>query len=129
MPIIRHANQPITKGYYSKTVNREIVTSDVGAKSCTVWDQLIPPGGYIVPHFHNFEEILTFLSGHVQVTLADESHQIEANTTIFIPPYLIHSVLNQGEEPARLIALLISIDPEVIYPNGVPEPVVWEDEY
>lgn len=105
-----------------------IVTDKVGTESCTIWEQIIPPGGYIVPHYHEFEETLIFLSGHVQVTIEGESYQIEANTTVFIPPRLTHSVLNQSDEPARLIALLISVDPKVIYPNGFPEPVVWEDE-
>jgi hypothetical protein len=38
MPIIRHIDQPLTKGYYSKIINRKIVTGEVGAKSCTVWE-------------------------------------------------------------------------------------------
>jgi quercetin dioxygenase-like cupin family protein len=128
MPIIRHIDQPLTKGYYSKIINCKIVTGEVGAKSCTVWEQIIPPGGYIAPHSHEFEETLTFLAGRVQVTMGDESYEVEANTTVFIQPHLIHSVLNQSSEPARLIALLMSADPKVNYPNGAPEPVIWEDE-
>ncbi len=77
--------------------------------------------------YHEFEEALTFLSGCVQVTLGDESHQIEAGTTVFIRPYLKHSVLNQGDEAAKLIALLMSVDPKVIYPDDLPKPVRWDD--
>ena len=128
MPIIRHTDQPTTKGYYSKIINRKIVTSEVGAKSCVIWEQIIPPGGYIVPHYHEFEETLTFLTGRVQVSIGNESYQVEADTTVFIPPHLVHDVVNQGDEPVRLIALLMSAEPKVIYPNGVPQPVTWGDE-
>ena len=128
MAIIRHADQLSTKGFYSKIVNRKIVTGDVGAVSCTVWEQTIPPGGYIAAHFHDFEEVLTFLSGCVQVTINGERYEVGANTTVFIRPQLVHSVVNQGDKPARLMALLMSVDPQVIYPNGRPEPVVWNDD-
>jgi hypothetical protein len=33
MPVIRHAEQPPTRGYYSKIINRKIVSAEVGAKS------------------------------------------------------------------------------------------------
>lgn len=128
MTVIRHTDQPLTKGYYSKIINRKLVTSAIGAKTCTVWEQIIPPGGFIAPHYHDFEETLTFLNGRVQVTIGDDRYQIEADTTVFIRPHAIHSVLNQGNEPVRLIALLMSANPKVIYPNELPEPVVWEDE-
>ncbi|MBK8902797.1 MAG: cupin domain-containing protein [Anaerolineaceae bacterium] len=128
MPVIRHAQQPATKGYYSKIINRQIVTSAVGATSFVLWEQVIPPGGYIVPHYHEVEEALTFLSGSVQVTMGDEHYQVEAGTTVFIRPFLKHSVLNRGDEPTKLIALVMSADAEVIYPDGFPEPVIWEDD-
>jgi len=122
-------DQPIAKGYYSKIINRKIVTSDIGAKSCTVWDQIIPPGGYIVPHYHEFEESLTFLTGCFQVTIEDEHFQIvDTPTTLFIRPYLVHSILNQGDEPVQIIALLMSASPKTIYLDGTPEPVNWEVE-
>ena len=72
MPVSQHAQQPATKGYYSKIINRQIVTSAVGATSFVLWEQVIPPGGYRV--------------------------------------------------------LLMSADPKVIYPDGSPEPVIWEDK-
>ena len=125
--IIQHNTRPLSQGYYSKIVTRKLVTNETGAKSCTVWEQIVPPGGYIVPHYHTCEEVLTFLAGHVQITLGDEHYEVEANTTVFIQPQLIHHLSNQGHEPVHFIALLMSAKPEVIYPSGLPEPIVWEN--
>ena len=59
------------------------------------------------------------------VTIGEESTEVEAEVTIFIPPMTKHSVQNSGAEPARLIAVHGTAVPSVIYPNGRPEPVQW----
>ena len=127
MSIIRHADQPAGKGYYSKIINRKIVGRETGAATCTIWEQVIPSGGYITPHTHDFEETLTFLAGRAEVTLAGKTYQVTATTTVFIRPHLLHSVRNLGDEPVRLLAVLVTAEPNVIYPDGPPAPAVWED--
>ena len=71
-------------------------------------------------------ETITFLSGVVAAQLGDEWHRIEAESTLFIPPKVIHQIRNIGEEPVRLFAFLASGTPEVIYPEP-PEPVEWHE--
>ena len=66
MTIIYHDQQPQKRGYYSKIIGRKLVTKEVGAQSCEVWEQTIPSGGYIVPHYHDFEETITLLTGSVE---------------------------------------------------------------
>ena len=112
MSIIRHADQTDIRGY------RQIVTSAVGATTCTLWDQTIPPGGAITPHYHESEETLTFLIGTVEVTLGDQTMLVDADTTVFIPAGALHGVRNHGSEPARLIAFFPTVEPKVIYPDG-----------
>lgn len=129
MAIIKHDEQPATQGYYSKIINRKIVSPENGSQTCTVWDQIIPPDGYIADHYHEFEETLTILTGCLQITMDDESYEVVADTTIFIPPRVVHSAKNKGNEPVRLIALLMSAEPRVIYPNGHPAPVVWDNDH
>jgi mannose-6-phosphate isomerase-like protein (cupin superfamily) len=124
--IIRHHNQLATQGYYSKIINRKIVSLENGSQTCTVWDQIIPPSGYITDHYHEVEETLTILTGCLQITMGGESYEVTADTTIFIPPLAIHSAINIGNDPVRLIALLMSAEPRVIYPNGYPAPVIWD---
>ena len=128
MTIIYHNQIPPKRGYYSKILNRKVVSNDVGAKTCEVWDQTIPPGGYIVPHYHDFEETLTFLNGSsgLQITIDHEVHQIETEATVFIPPGCVHSVQNQSSDPVRLLAFLVSEKPKVIYIDENPLPVEWE---
>ncbi|MEM8858556.1 MAG: cupin domain-containing protein [Chloroflexota bacterium] len=126
MYVLSHSEIPARDGYYSKIINnRMLKTSEVGAASFCLQEQIIPPGGYIVSHSHPYEESLTFLSGRVTVTINDETAEVEAAVTIFIPPHTIHSVINQGSEPAKLIAVHGTNTPEVVYPDGTPEPVKW----
>jgi len=126
LTLIRHKDRPVKNGYYSKvTDSRKIVTPEVGATAFSLYEQTLPPGGYIVLHYHDYEESLTFLTGRVQVTVNGEVTEVEAGTTLFIPPGVQHSVHNEGDEPARLIAVHASRTPKVLYPNGLPEPVDW----
>ncbi|UCC54942.1 MAG: cupin domain-containing protein [Anaerolineaceae bacterium] len=90
-----------------------------------IWDRIIPTVGYIVPQYHGIEEALTFLSGTTKVAIEDETYLVEANTTLFINSFSVHAAVNQGDEPARLIAVLVSAHPKVIYTNEPPETVVW----
>lgn len=126
MPIIRHKDRPAKNGYYSKvTDSRKIITSEVGAKTFSLYEQTLPPGGYIVLHYHNYEESLTFLTGRVKIMIEDKVEEIEAETTVFIAPGVQHSIRNEGDEPARLIAVHGCDTPRVLYPDGLPEPVDW----
>ena len=127
MLVIRHQDQPWVKGYYSKILSRKIVTSAVGAQSFELWEQIIPAGGYIVPHYHHFEESITFLSGRVVVTLAEETIPVEAGSTLFVPTGVIHGIRNDGREDVRLLAFLATSKPEVSYPGEKPDSVDWSD--
>ena len=128
MTLIQHNQLPPKRGYFSKILNRKIVTKELGAKSFAMWDQTIPPGGYIVPHYHDFEETLTFLNGSpgLQIVIDHEVHQIETVTTVFVPPGCVHSVKNESTGPVRLLAFLATETPKVIYVDENPSPVKWE---
>lgn len=125
MPIIRHTTQPATAGQFNKIISRKIVTSEWGAVSCEVWKQTIPAGGYIVAHYHEFEEVITILSGCVEVRLGDETTVVDEDTTLLIPPGTVHSLKNCGSEPVRLMAYLSTSEPVVSYPEP-PLPVQWD---
>lgn len=124
--ILPHKNIVAKDGYYSKvTENRLLKSAEASAQTFSLQTQTIPPGGYIVMHCHPYEESLTFLSGRVSVTIGNETTEVEAEATVFIPPHTKHSVHNNGTEPARLIAVHGTAEPSVIYPDGTPEPVKW----
>ena len=126
MHIISHHDVPKKNGYYSKvTESRNIVTPKIGATSFSLYEQTLPLDGYIVAHYHDYEESLTFLSGRVQIVLDGETFTAEARATVFIPPQTVHSVRNVGNFPALLIAVHGTSNPRVLYPDGPPNPVRW----
>ena len=128
MAIIYHDQQPQQRGYYSKIIGRKLVTKDVGAQNCEVWEQIIPPGGYITPHYHDFEEIITLLTGCVTVQMGDLQETVSAPATLFIAPQVIHGITNEAAQPAHLIAFLATDEAKVLYPlDKAPLPVLWED--
>jgi quercetin dioxygenase-like cupin family protein len=129
MTIIRHSEQPETRGYFSKVTNRRIITQAAGARSFEVWDQVLPPGGFITAHSHEFEESLTFLVGLAEVEVAGEVSRVGPDTTVFLSPGVVHSVRNIGKLPVRLLAVLLSPEPKLVYPSGSPPPVLWNESH
>lgn len=113
------------RGYYSKLWLRRIFDANQGASQCVVWEQVLPPGGYIVPHFHYFEEVLSFLGGVAEVQVGTERRTIGAGTSVLLPVETVHQVRTVGEEPVRVLAFLATIDPLVQYLES-PSPVAWE---
>ena len=122
MTHIVHKALPDKRGYYSKVEQSRTI---VQTSEITMWDQVIPAGGYITPHLHHCDETLTFLSGEVEVTLAEDKVVVRADETVLIPAGTLHSVINNRSEPARLLAVLVTGEPRVIYPDGLPDPVDW----
>ncbi len=59
--IVQHDEQPAQRGYYSKILNRAILGVDQGLATCTIVDQIIPAGGYIVPSFRSTINSTTML--------------------------------------------------------------------
>jgi len=85
MIIIRHNDRPATDGYYSHVTNRRIITGAEGAPSTAVWDQTVPPDGFITPHYHEVEETIIVLSGELEVMIAGQTARIQADTTYLVP--------------------------------------------
>ncbi|MGD8860089.1 MAG: cupin domain-containing protein [Myxococcales bacterium] len=125
MTIVRHTERAQTRGRLSKIVNRRILSAEDGARSCELWDQILPVGGFIVSHFHEYEEVLTFLSGRVEIVLDGIRSIVGPDTTVLISPKRIHSVENIGAEPARILACHVAPAAEVKYPGAKPDLVEW----
>ena len=115
MTIITHADLPTTRTYISKSRQHRVVNAATGAKSSTIVEELIPPGGFIPPHHHEVEETLIFLAGEVEVTVGDKISRIGAETTVFIPPHVVHGVRNTSGETVRLLTFFPALHPKVIF--------------
>jgi quercetin dioxygenase-like cupin family protein len=118
MPIIRHRDQALIQHSY-----RRIVTGAEGATACTVWDQTLPPAGLIPLHAHDTEETLTILTGHLTVTLADQTTVVASDTTVLIAPGVFHSLRNDTAAPARMLVFLPTAAPTIITPDGTSRPM------
>ena len=127
MPIIQHNDLASKRGFFSKVISRDVINTAVGANAFTIWEQIIPAGGYITPHTHDIEEAIIVLSGQLNFYLAEAEHLVSKNSTIFIPPNQLHSAKNLSKEDVKIIAVLESANPRVIYPDEKPSPVDWAD--
>jgi len=92
MAIIAHQDIPLKIGIgtRSRLPSHKIVTPATGAQQCELWEQFMEPGGEIPSHYHKVEEIVTFLSGQVEVTIGEETTIVGADTSVFVPPNLLH---------------------------------------
>jgi oxalate decarboxylase/phosphoglucose isomerase-like protein (cupin superfamily) len=81
---------------------------------------LLEPGKGHERHTHpDSEEILYFLSGEGEQTIADEERTVGAGEMVYIPSGVEHSTINTSWEPLRFLA---------VYGPPGPEAEIREDE-
>jgi quercetin dioxygenase-like cupin family protein len=125
MTIREHASVPWDRGYYSKVWLRRLFDARAGASSYILLEQVIPPGGYITAHSHDFDEVLTFLTGTVHVRVGADVAEMHAESSVLVAKGTVHEVENRAGTSARLLAFSATADPAIRYPDGPPSPVVW----
>ena len=116
MPIIHHRDRALIQQSY-----RRIVTQAEGATACTVWDQTLVPGGLVPLHAHATEEAVTLLTGHLTVTLGDQTTVVDADATILIGAGVFHSLRNTTNVSARMLVFLPTAAPTIILPDGTTQ--------
>jgi quercetin dioxygenase-like cupin family protein len=124
MTIIRHSEQKVWK--LDRITHRNIVTAETGARQMEVWEQFMPVGGYTPLHYHEVEEVILVLEGKLTATIGEESSEVEANTTLFIPPKVVHGFRNNSRKIARLIAFFPAINPNIYEPDGKLAKRPWQ---
>lgn len=63
----------------------------------------------IEPHYHEFCEILYFISGHVDYVIGDELYHLRSDDILFIPPSVLHNpIFKDFEVPYERYVLWIS---------------------
>jgi len=112
-----------------KWMNTPDVTGSEGFSAGVV---VLDPGKGHERHTHpDSEEILYFLSGEGEQTVADEERTVGAGEMVYIPAGVEHSTINTSWEPLRFIATYCPPGPEAeirdleeatVFPPGeVPE--------
>ncbi len=119
MTHIEHEKQVAWRTKRSGLLTRNIVTRDCGARSVVVWEQHLLPGERIPRHYHEFEETLTVLEGELLVELGERQVLAGARSTLFLAPGVAHSLRNEGDAPALLLAHFINDKPSII---ALPDP-------
>lgn len=91
---------------HSGTVNRRLVSADLGA-GVEVVHGTLQPGGAGHRHSHDKEwQVIILLKGQGRLELGDEPAQlIQAGATVRIPPRTPHFFEVTGEEEAELIVI------------------------
>ena len=124
MTIIRHddVSLPIGIGTRSRLPSRKLVTDKVGAQHSELWEQFMPAGGEIPIHYHPVEEIVTFLTGQVEVTIGAETTIVTAPATVFIPIEVLHGFRTHGAETVHLLAFFPTSNPQTLYQDWSDDP-------
>lgn len=127
MTIIRHSEQKVWK--LDRVTHRNIVTPEIGARQMEVWEQFMPDKrGYTPLHYHDVEEVILVLGGDLTATIGDETSEVEAGTTLFIPPKVVHGLRNNSKKIAHLIAVFPTINPNIYEPDGKLAKRAWQRE-
>jgi len=103
-----------------------------GAEEFSAGVVVLEPGKGHERHTHpDSEEILYFLSGEGEQTVADEERSVGAGEMVYIPSGVEHSTINTSWEPLRFIAVygppgpeaeIRDLDDAEIFPPGeVPD--------
>ena len=117
MAILPHHTIPLNIGIgtRSRLPSHKLVTATAGAQNCELWEQFMEQGGEIPIHYHPCEEIITFLSGQVEVTIGQETSLVEAPASVFVPPQVLHGFRNPNPERVHLLAFFLVSGPETLY--------------
>ncbi len=90
---------------------RWIVWPGTGSKNVALHRRTINPGHRLAPHVHpNSEEVVTVLSGRGRAVTATEEHELTPGTVMYVPPGEQHSLVNVGEEPFVILAVVAPPD-------------------
>lgn len=89
--------RPREHGFTMPFVN----TSNV-SQGFSVHLTVIEPGhSSHAPHEHADEEVIFLMEGRARVQIGEDVNEIEANTVIYYPPNIPHSLSNCGDVPIR----------------------------
>jgi mannose-6-phosphate isomerase-like protein (cupin superfamily) len=112
MPVILNSQLP--QYQLPGLEHRTIAGQNQGACSMEVWRQVIAPGVATPIHRHPCEEVIVILTGSGEVTVDGITEMLSPDTTLIVPPNVVHQIINTGNEPMHLIGTL-SMSPVRVY--------------
>ena len=107
-------------------VHQTLASHKDGLKNTEVWMQTVEPGGETPVHYHDCEEVVVILSGSGRLIIADQEVEFGPNSTLVIPPDIVHQLVNSGTEEISLIASFGSTPAKVFLPDGEELALPWQ---
>lgn len=106
--------------------HQTIADHKLGVNSMEVWKQTIQSKSATPVHRHACEEVIVVLQGSGQVTVEGKTVDFGPNSTLIVPPDVIHQIVNTGEEDMHLIAALGMSPVKVRTAEDTPLPLPWD---
>jgi len=105
-------------GLYHREILSAKEADGLGVRVSSVLWERIAPGGGVLPHYHNVAELIHITAGRVLLYIDGKWHPYEAGDTFHVPAGVVHSVLNDGDEPSEQISVFLPVE-------DAPPPNAW----
>lgn len=103
-------------GSTSGTQSNTLVGKDNGGDNLTVVSAGIDPGAGLALHIHpNYEEATLVLEGNIEAVLEGETRILGPGDLLLAPAGAEHTISNQSDKPARVLAIYPATTPERVF--------------
>ena len=100
----------------SGTQSDILVGKDNGGERLTVVEAGIDPGAGLGLHVHpGYEEATLIIEGEIQAVLEGETRILGPGDVLLAPAGAEHTVTNQSDEPAKVLAIYPTTNPERVF--------------
>ena len=101
MSIVEHQTQAWNERRAGSRIQMIVDPTD-GVAGLALLNQECAPGVGAPSHTHEFEEILTIVSGAAEVWVGDRRQVIGPGTSVFVPTGAVHGFICVGDAQLRL---------------------------
>ena len=93
-----------------------LVSKDNGGERLTVVEAGIHPGAGLSVHIHpDYEEATLVMEGEIEAVLEGETRTLGPGDVLLAPAGAKHTITNQSEEPAKVLAIYPTTNPERVF--------------
>ncbi|MEZ5559168.1 MAG: cupin domain-containing protein [Pseudomonadales bacterium] len=107
-------------------VHLTVAGCEQGLKSLSVWRQSMAPGSATPPHQHDCEEVVVVTEGGGEVHIGDKVFVFGPDTTLVLPPNVLHQIVNTGSVPLKTIAAFSATPVGTFLPGGDRLDLPWK---
>lgn len=107
-------------------VHQTLASHQDGLNSTEVWMQTVEPGGETPIHYHDCDEVVVIIKGSGRLSIDKKTIDFARNSTLIIPPDIVHQLVNNGIEEIILIASFSSTPAKVFTPDGEELVLPWQ---